>query len=172
MGHFNKIDLIKKIFILAPTLFLFISVLSEFDTNYLNLKYFSFNFTYILIFYCSLRKKINIGYGLIFMAGLINDVVVGIPLGFSSLIYLIICSFAAYLKFITLRPSLSKDWIYFLVTILVVNSFAFIMLNFIFSYELNYIDILVNTFFTFMFYIIFAYCFKILEIKVFGKSNV
>ena len=172
MARFNKIDLIKRIFILAPTLLLFISVLSELDTNYLNFKFFSFNFTYILIFYCSLRKKINIGYGLIFIAGLINDVVVGIPLGFSSLIYLIICSFAAYLKFITLRPSLSKDWIYFMVTILVVNSFAFIMLNFIFLYELNYTDTLINTFFTFMFYIIFAYCFKFLEIKVFGKSNV
>ena len=132
----------------------------------------SFNFTHILIFYCSLRKKFSIGYGYIFIAGLINDVVIAIPLGLSSLIYLIICSFASYLKNITLRPSLTKDWIYFLITILVVNSFSFTMLTIIFSYTQSYTDILINSFYTFLFYIVFAYCFKILETKIFGKSDV
>ena len=172
MSKFDKIDIVKKIFIFAPSIMLFISVLSELDPNYLNLKYFSFNFTHILIFYCSLRKKSSIGYGYIFIAGLINDVVIAIPLGLSSLMYLIICSFAAYLKNITLRPSLIKDWIYFLITVLVVNSFSFIMLTLIFSYKQSYMNILINSFYTFLFYIVFAYCFKNLETKIFGKSDV
>ena len=172
MSHFNKIDLVKKIFVVTPSILLFISVLSEFDTNYLNLKYFSFNFTFILIFYCSLRKKISIGYGLVFIAGLFNDVIIGMPIGLSSLVYLIICGFASYLKNITLRPSLGKDWIYFLFTVFVINSLIYSMLNWIFLYKINYEDVLINTFFTFIFYIFFAYGFKNLEIKIFGKSNV
>ena len=92
----------------------FISVLNEFDFNYLELKYFSFNFPFILIFYWSLKKAESLGYGFIFIAGLINDVVVGFPMGISSLAYLIICGFAAYFRNITLNPSLLKDWFFFL----------------------------------------------------------
>ena len=36
--------------------FLFISVLNEFDFNYLNLEYFSFNFPFILIFFLLLKE--------------------------------------------------------------------------------------------------------------------
>ena len=172
MGNFNKKDLFKRIFMMMPSILLFISALNQLDLNYVNSAYFSFNFAHILIFYCSLRKNINIGYGLIFISGLINDVVVGIPLGLSSLIYLFICIFATYLKNITLRPNLIKDWFFFLGTILTVNSFGFIMLNYIFLYQIQYFDTLINIFFTFIFYIVFAYCFKFLEIKIIGKSNV
>ena len=48
----------------------------------------------------------------IFLAGIINDVVIGIPIGISSLMYLILCGAAAYLRNITLRPSLIKDCIF------------------------------------------------------------
>ena len=40
----------KKLYSWLPILILYISVLNEFDLNYLNLKYFSFNFPFILIF--------------------------------------------------------------------------------------------------------------------------
>ena len=43
-----------------------------------------------------------------FLAGLINDVVIGLPLGISSVTYLFICVFAVYLRNITLRVSLIK----------------------------------------------------------------
>ena len=59
-----------------PVILLFFSVLNEFDFNNLGLKYFSFNFSYILIFYYSLKKSENMGLGLVFIAGLFNDVVV------------------------------------------------------------------------------------------------
>ena len=74
-----------------PLLVLFISVMNEFDFNYLNLKYFSFNFPFILIFFFTLKDFKNFDYILVFIAGLINDTVVGLPLGISSLSYLLIC---------------------------------------------------------------------------------
>ena len=150
---------------------LFVSVLNEFDFNYLELKYFSFNFPFILIFYWSLKKEDSLGYGLIFIAGLINDVVVGFPIGVSSLGYLLICGFAAYLRNITLRPSVLKDWLFFLVTILVVNSLIYSLLVMFFSTKINYNDVLVNLLFTFLFYVILANLFQIFEKLVFKKTN-
>ena len=53
-----------KVYSLLPIIFLYISVLSEFDFNYLNLDYFSFNFPFILIFFFTLKdfQKILIIY--------------------------------------------------------------------------------------------------------------
>ena len=161
----------KQLLSFAPILILFISVLNEFDFNYLELKYFSFNFPFILIFYWSLKKPESLGYGLIFISGLINDVVVGLPLGISSVSYLLICGFAAYLRNITLRPSLFKDWLFFLLTILVVNSLVYSVLVLFFSLYLFYLDLLINSVFTFTFYILFAYLFQIYQQIVFGKEN-
>ena len=156
----------------APILLLFISVLNEFDFNYLELKYFSFNFPFILIFYWSLKRSETLGYGLVFIAGLFNDVVAGFPIGVSSFAYLLICVFSAYLKNITLRPSVIKDWIFFSITILVVNSLMYSILVLFFSLHLDYNDLLVNLSFTFFLYFIFANIFEIYQKLVFGSSNV
>ena len=81
MIKFEKISLVGTIIKYFPIILLFISVLNEFDFNYMGFKYFSFNFPFILIFYWSLKKSGSLGYGLIFIAGLFNDVVVGTPIG-------------------------------------------------------------------------------------------
>ena len=144
-----------------PLILLFLSVFNEFDFNYLQYQYFSFNFPFILIFYWSLKRIESLGYGFIFIAGMFNDTVLGFPIGISSLTYLIICGFAAYLRNITLRPSLTKDWLYFLFTILVANSINYFLLMLFFSIEINYYEILGNIVFTFLIYYIFAYIFDI-----------
>ena len=92
----------NQILLYLPLLLLFISVFNEFDFNYLHYEYFSFNFPFILIFYWSLKRIETLGYGYIFIAGMFNDAVIGFPIGISSLTYLVICGFAAYLKNITL----------------------------------------------------------------------
>ena len=161
-----------KVYSFLPIIFLFISVLNEFDFNYLELKFFSFNFPFVLIFYWSLKKTESLGYGLIFFSGLINDVVVGFPMGISSLAYLMICGFAAYFRDITLNPSLLKDWFFFLLTILVVNSMMYSSLVLIFSFNLNYNDLIVNLIFTFLLYVVCANIFEVYQKLVFGNQNV
>ena len=128
MEQFAKNTIFKSLLKYAPIALLFISVLNEFDFNYLELKYFSFNFPFILIFYWSLKKSESLGYGLIFIAGLINDVVVGFPMGISSLSYLLICGFTAYLRNITLRPNMLQDWLFFLLTIVFASSLSYSLL--------------------------------------------
>ena len=165
-------NLIRKILSKIPLILLFISVLNDYDFNYLGLKYFSFNFSYILIFYYSLKKSESLGYAYIFIAGLFNDVVVGTPIGLSSLMYLLLCVTASYLRNITLRPNLIKDCIAFLVTILIINSILFVALNFIFNYELYYFDQIINITFTFLLYFLFSNIFDFFENYIVGKNNV
>ncbi len=172
MIRFTKTSIFNNLLRYAPILLLFISVLNEFDFNYLELKYFSFNFPFVLIFYWSLKKAESLGYGLIFIAGLFNDVVVGFPMGISSLTYLLICGFAAYFRNITLNPTLLKDWFFFLLTILVVNSMMYSLLVLFFSFNLNYNDLIVNLIFTFLLYVICANIFETYQKLVFGNQNV
>ena len=150
----------KKLYSWLPILILYISVLNEFDLNYLNLKYFSFNFPFILIFFFTLKDFKHFDYILVFIAGLFNDTVVGLPLGLSSLSYTLICISAAYIRNITIRPNPVKDWFYFLFIISLINSINYSVLFLFFSYELDITLFIVNNFFTFLFYIVFSIFFK------------
>ena len=172
MGEISKFSNFKKFLEKGPIILLIISVLNEFDFNYLNLKYFSFNFPFILIYFWSLKRSGSLGYGLIFLSGLFNDIVTGLPIGVSSLAYLLICGFSAYLRNITLRPSAIKDWFFFGFTILVVNSLMYLIISLIFNVELNYYSILVNILFTFLFYIIFSGLFNYYLKLIFGAHSV
>jgi rod shape-determining protein MreD len=163
---------IKKILSKTPILLLFVSVLNDYDLNYLDYKYFSFNFSYILIFYYSLKKSESLGYTYIFIAGLFNDVVAGTPIGLSSLMYLILCVAASYLRNITLRPNLIKDSVFFLITILIINSVLFFALNLVFNYELDYIHQIINITYTFLFYFLFSNLFDFFENYFVGNNNV
>mgnify|MGYP001224457646 CR=1 FL=1 len=143
-----------------PSIILIVAVLNEFDFNYLNLKYFSFNFPFILIFFFTLKDTRHFDYLFVFIAGLVNDTVIGLPLGISSLSYILICIATSYFRNITIRPSQIKDWFYFLFIISLINSINYSILTLFFSFDLILMNYLVNTFFTFLFYIIFVSIFK------------
>ena len=149
-----------KLYSWLPIIILIVSVLNEFDFNYLNLKYFSFNFPFILIFFFTLKEFKHFDYLLVFFAGLINDTVVGLPLGISSLSYILICIATSYFRNITIRPNLIKDWFYFLFIISLINSINYSVLTLFFSFNLILMNYLVNTFFTFTFYIVFVSIFN------------
>ena len=112
----------------------------------------------------------KLGYGLVFLAGLINDVVVGLPIGISSVLYLLICGFASYLRNITLRPSLVKDWFFFLFTISVVTTIFYIVNSIFFLVKVDYYYLLFNVIFTFIFYYMFSIIFSYYS-KFIGKEN-
>ena len=172
MTELRNKNFTRKILSNIPIFILFVSVLNNYDFNHLGLKFFSFNFSYILIFYYSLKKSESLRYTYIFVAGLFNDVVIGTPIGLSSLMYLILCVAASYLRNITLRPSLIKDCIFFLITILIINSLLFISLNFIFSYELSFFDQIINITYTFLFYFLFSNVFDFFGKYLVGRNNV
>ncbi len=171
MSSLNKNTFLKSFMFYSPTLILFLSVLNEIDLNYLDIEYFSFNFVYILVFYWTLKNPHYLSYGSIFLAGLINDVVTGIPMGISSLCYLLICAVTAYLRNITLTPNFINDWLALLFTILLVNSLQVMSLDFIFSIDVNYMRYFINSGFTFVFYPLFLFLFNYLEKKIKTQKN-
>ena len=155
----------------TPIILLIFTTLNEIDFNNLGLKYFSFNFSYILIFYYNLKRENGIGYVSIFIAGLFNDVVNGMPMGISSLCYLLLCAAAVYLRNITLRPNIIKYWVFFLLAISILNFITYTYLILFFSYEINYVDQIINISFTFILYLIFSYLFSAYDEIILGKIN-
>ncbi len=164
MINFNKNNWLYKVYAWLPILFLFVSVFNEFDLNYINIEYFSFNFPFLLIFYFTLKEYGRFDFLFVFIAGLINDTVIGLPLGISSFSYILVCIFAAYLRNITIRPNLIKDWFYFIFVISLINSINYSVLFFFFGFELDIMFYIVNNFFTFLLYMPITYFFdKYLE---------
>ena len=159
----KRINLINKLLRHFPLILLYFSVLNEFDIDVSNVGLFSFNLPFIIIFYWSLKDPDQIGNGLIFISGILNDVTLGYPIGLSSFIYLTIIGFAAYLRYITLRPNIVKDSLVFLISILFANSVNSLILSYIFSIEINFFEIITNITFTFLLYFLFAKIFNYLK---------
>ena len=171
MSSLNKSSFFKILFPYFPVAILFLSVFNEFDFNYLMIEYFSFNFVHILIFYWTLRNPNRLGYISIFLAGLINDVVIGLPMGISSFCYLLICAVTAYVRNITLSPNFINDWISLLFTLLLVNSIQVLILDFIMQINIVYMSYLINSGFTFILYPIFFIIFNYLDYKIIIHQN-
>ena len=171
MSSLNKDSFINILFLYLPIGMLFLSVFNDFDFNYVKIEYFAFNFAHILIFFWTLKNPDHLGYISIFTAGIINDVIIGIPIGISSFCYLLICATTAYIRNITLNPNFINDWLSFLFTILLINSIQVIILDLIFLIEIDYLKYLINTGFTFLFYPIFFFFFNFINKKILVRIN-
>ena len=136
-----------------PLIFLFLLAFTGFDLSFFLFENnYSFNFIYATIFYWVLKKPDRLGYGLIFLSGIINDVVQNFPIGISSINYLLLCAIAAFIRARTLMPSLLYDWIFFLVAILIVSSVNYTILTLIFEYPIEYRVLMFGSFITFIIY--------------------
>jgi len=138
-----------KFFELLPILLLFF--ISFNGSSVINLKFFSVNIHYILVYYWVLRRPQSLGYGSIFLSGIISDVVLGLPLGISALSLLFIAGVAAYARLVTVRITLVNDWISFIPALLLANFVYFISLYFS-DYAVDYFYLFKNSIFTFGFY--------------------
>ena len=112
---------------------------------------FSINLHYILVYYWILKKPNILGYGFIFLSGIISDVVFGFPLGIKALTLLIIAGTAAYIRVVTVNINLINDWISFIPAIFIANFVYFISLYFS-DYSIDYLYLFKNSIFTFAFY--------------------
>ena len=148
MGVTTKEFLGKFIGILPLIILFFISLNGS---SVINIKFFSINIHYILVYYWVLRQPQSLGYGFIFLSGLISDVVLGFPLGVNSLSLLFVAGVAAYVRVVTVRITLINDWISFVPALLFANFVYFISLYYS-NYSIEYFYLLKNSIFTFIFY--------------------
>ena len=138
-----------KFFEILPLLLLFFISLN--GISVINIKFFSVNVHYILVYYWVLRQPRSLGYGFIFLSGIISDVVFGFPLGINALSLLIVAAVAAYIRVVTVRITLINDWISFIPALLFANFIYFGSLYFS-GYSVDYLYLLENSIFTFIFY--------------------
>ena len=117
----------------------------------IDLKFFSVNIHYILVYYWVLRRPQALGYGFIFLSGLISDVVFGLPLGVNALSLLIIAGAAAYVRVLTVRITLINDWISFIPALIIANLIYFLTLYFS-NHSIDYFFLFKNSISTFAFY--------------------
>ena len=134
---------------ILPLIMLFYISLN--GSSVINIKFFSINIHYILVYYWVLRQPQSLGYGFIFLSGLISDVVLGLPLGVNSLSLLFVAGVAAYVRVVTVRITLINDWISFIPALLFANFVYFISLYYS-NYSIEYFYLLKNSIFTFIFY--------------------
>jgi len=139
---FKFLELIPLILLLYISL----NGISVIDFNF-----FSINLHYILIYFWVLRQPQALGYGFIFLSGIITDVVIGLPLGISGLSLLTVAAVAAYVRVVIVRISLMNDWISFIPALLLANFIYFIALYFS-NFTIDYFYLLKNSAFTLIFY--------------------
>ena len=145
--HIKKLQF--KFFEILPLLLLFFISLN--GSSIINVKFFSVNIHYILIYYWVLRQPQSLGYGFIFLSGIISDIVLGFPLGVNALSLLFVAGVAAYVRVVTVRITLVNDWISFIPALLFANFIYFSSLYFS-NYSVDYLYLLKNSVFTFIFY--------------------
>ena len=136
-----------------PLITLYYLSISEIDTHFSNMfEILSFNLQIIIIYYWMLKNSSVLGNGHIFFAGIINDVVMGLPLGISSISYLTVSFVASYIRQVTVNMSLFTDWFTFVLAIFFSNLIYLVLIINFSDLQLSYVDISYNAFFTFLFY--------------------
>ena len=124
-----KVSFLNKIYNAGPLILLYYLCISEVDTNLEKIfEIFTLNFQIILIYFWILKRPEIMANGHIFLAGLINDVVMGFPLGISSLSYLIIIFVGTYVRNKSVNTTIASDWFTFLMAMVLSNILFFSLL--------------------------------------------
>ena len=168
-----KNSLINKIYNAGPLLLLYYLCISESDTNFENVfEVFSLNFQIILIYFWVLKKPEIMANGHVFIAGLINDVVMGFPLGISSLSYLIIIFVGTYVRNKSVNTTIASDWFTFLMAMIFSSILFFSLLNNFSELSFSFSKIGYNMFFTLFMFPIFWLLFNLYQITFIGTRDV
>ncbi len=167
-----KISIINKIFNSGPLLLLYYLCISEIDTNLEKVfEIFTLNFQIILIYFWVLKRPEIMANGHIFVAGLINDVVMGFPLGISSLSYLIMIFFGTYVRNKSVNTTIASDWFTFFMAMIFSNILFFTLINNFSELSFSFAKIGYNMFFTLFTFPIFWLLFNIYQISFIGSRD-
>ena len=165
-------SIINKIYNAGPLILLYYLCISEVDTNLEKIfEIFTLNFQIILIYFWVLKRPEIMANGHIFVAGLINDVVMGFPLGISSLSYLIIIFVGTYVRNKSVNTTIASDWFTFLIALLFANLLFFSLLNNFSEVAISYSKIGYNTFFTLFLFPVFWFLFHLYQITFIGAQD-
>ena len=167
-----KNSILNKIYNSGPLILLYYLCISEIDTNLeKTFEIFTLNFQIILIYFWVLKRPDLMANGHIFIAGLINDVVMGFPLGISSLSYLIIIFVGTYVRNKSVNTTIASDWFTFLMAMIFSNLLFFSLLNNFSDISFSYQKIGYNMFFTLFMFPIFWLLFNVYQLTFIGNRD-
>ena len=167
-----KTSIINKIYNAGPVILLYYLCISEVDTNLeKTFEIFTLNFQIILIYFWVLKRPEIMANGHIFLAGLINDVVMGFPLGISSLSYLIIIFVGTYVRNKSVNTTIASDWFTFFMAMIFSNLLFFSLLNNFSDLSFPISKIGYNMFFTVFMFPIFWLLFNLYQITFVGGRD-
>ena len=165
--------MMRKLINLGPLILLYYLSISEIDSHFENyFEILSFNIQLIIIYFWVSKRPEVLGGGHIFFAGLINDVIMGFPLGLSSLSYLTVSLVANYVKNMTVNTSITTDWFTFFIAIFCSNSAFLILITNFSDIGLSFTEISYNTFFTLIFFPFFWFIFNFYNSVINTGKNV
>ena len=164
--------IIYKVYNAGPLILLYYLCISEIDTNLEKMfEIFTLNFQIILIYFWVLKRPEIMANGHIFLAGLINDVVMGFPLGISSLSYLVVCFFGNYVRNKSVNTTIASDWFTFFIAMIFSNLLFFSLLNNFSELSFTLSKIGYNMFFTLFTFPIFWLLFNIYQMTFVGSRD-
>ena len=167
-----KTSFINKIYNAGPLILLYYLCISEIDTNLEKIfEIFTLNFQIIIIYFWVLKRPEIMANGHVFLAGLVNDVVMGFPLGISSLSYLIVIFVGTYVRNKSVNTTIASDWFTFLIAMLFSNLLFFSFLNNFSELTFTLSKIGYNTFFTLFMFPVFWLLFNIYQLTFIGNRD-
>ena len=168
----SKLNILNKIYAAGPLILLYYLSISDVDANLENfLEIFSINLQIIIIYFWMIKRPSLMGTGHIFVAGLINDVVMGFPLGISSLSYLVVCFVGNYVRNKSVNTTLASDWFTFFLALLFSNVLFFSLINNFSDLAIPFSKMGYNTFFTLFLFPIFWFLFNIYQMSFIGSQD-
>ena len=167
-----RISILNKFYNAGPLILLYYLCISEVDTNLENIfEIFTLNFQIILIYFWILKRPEIMANGHIFLAGLINDVVMGFPLGISSLSYLIMIFVGSYVRAKSVNTTIASDWFTFFIAMIFSNLLFFSLLNNFSELSFTLSKIGYNMFFTLFTFPIFWFLLNIYQMTFVGNRD-
>ena len=153
-----KLQILKSL----PLIIFYFLIFNSFDglREIETLNNFSFKLQMIIIYFYVLKFPDQLGLGHVFLGGILNDIILGTPMGTSSLSFLILAFFTSYMKNVTLRSKMSAEWFTFIPALFFSNLVYLVIINNFSNVSFYYVELLQNTFFTFLFFPIFHYIFS------------
>ena len=139
---------------LLPLIFLYFLSLNSFTITKTipHIEIFSFNVQIIIIYFYVLRFPEYLGFGHVFLIGILKDALMGTPLGATAVNYLVLCVVATYIRNVTLRSKLTTEWFMFIPALFFSNFAYFAIINNFSNLAFYYEELLRITFFTFLFF--------------------
>ena len=167
-----KLNILTKIYATGPLILLYYLSISDVDANLENfLEIFSINLQIIIIYFWMIKRPSLMGTGHIFVAGLVNDVVMGFPLGISSLSYLVVCFVGNYVRNKSVNTTLASDWFTFFLALLFSHVLFFSLINNFSDLAIPFSKMGYNTFFTLFLFPIFWFLFNIYQMSFIGSQD-